>query len=196
LVSVSAKAQAVEIDLLGENVRSSPAAGLRFAARRIKSARRRGSSQAVRVSVRNTAQSEETMKKLLLLVGVVIGFVLGSKQGRKPYERLEAQVRQLTGRPEIKGAVDAESDKAGNLTDPASGAVIKEMTGTAKGPTGSIDQAEIDAETDAALDLDLEGTFPTSDPSSSWAGPDIEPERPESGRTTESLKGIPAPGPQ
>jgi hypothetical protein len=123
------------------------------------------------------------MKKLLVLVGVVIGFVLGSKQGRKPYERLEAQVRRLRGRPEVKGAVNALSDKAADLTDSASSAVVKKMAGSAQGPTGSIDQSEIDAETNAALDIDLEGTFPTSDPSSSWAGPDIEPERLQSGGT-------------
>jgi hypothetical protein len=121
------------------------------------------------------------MKKLLLLVGFVIGFVVGSKQGHEPYERLEAQVRQLAGRPEVKEAVDAVSDRATDLTGSVSGAVIKKMTDTSDGPTGSIDQSEIDAETDAALDLELEDTFPTSDPSSSWAGPDIEPEQPGSG---------------
>jgi hypothetical protein len=36
---------------------------------------------------------------------------------------------------------------------------------------------EEQAEANAALERQLEGTFPTSDPSSSWAGPDIEPER-------------------
>jgi hypothetical protein len=36
------------------------------------------------------------------------------------------------------------------------------------------------AETEAALQRDLEHTFPTSDPASSWAGPDIEPERSDS----------------
>jgi hypothetical protein len=126
--------------------------------------------------------TEETMKKLLVLVGVVVGFVLGSRMGREPYERLEAQVRQLSSRPGIKGAVDAVTEKAADLTDSASGAVIRKMTGAKKapeGPTGSIDQSEINAETDAALDIELEGTFPTSDPPSSWAGPDIEPERPD-----------------
>jgi hypothetical protein len=116
------------------------------------------------------------MKKLLLLVGVAVGFVLGSKMGREPYERMEAQLRQLAGRPEVKDAVDAVSDKAADLTDTMAGVV--KMVPAGKGPTGSIDQSEIDAETDAALDSELEGTFPTSDPPSSWAGPDIEPERP------------------
>jgi hypothetical protein len=64
------------------------------------------------------------------------------------------------------------------------------------GPTGSIDQSEIDAETDAELDQELEATFPTSDPSSSWAGPDIEPERPDPEEPSESLiEGISAPQP-
>lgn len=35
------------------------------------------------------------------------------------------------------------------------------------------------AETEAALEWDLEGTFPTSDPPSSWAGPDVESEHGE-----------------
>jgi hypothetical protein len=134
------------------------------------------------------------MKKVLLLLGVAVGFVLGSKQGRKPYERLEAQVRQLTSRPEVKSAVDALSDKAGALTDSGPGA---KGVGARNGPTGSIDQSEIDAETDAALDIELEDTFPTSDPSSSWAGPDLEPERPESEVPSESLiEGISAPQPE
>jgi hypothetical protein len=118
------------------------------------------------------------MKKLFLLVGVALGFVLGSRMGREPYERLEAQVRKLAGRPEVKGAMPAVSDKAADRTDEVSGAVSQKLTPDESGPTGSIDQSEIDAETDAALDSELEGTFPTSDPSSSWAGSDESPERP------------------
>ena len=81
------------------------------------------------------------MKKLLLLVGVAVGFVLGSKMGREPYERMEAQLRQLAGRPEVKDAVDAVSDKAADLTDTMAGVV--KMAPAGKGPTGSIDQSEI-----------------------------------------------------
>jgi hypothetical protein len=40
------------------------------------------------------------------------------------------------------------------------------------GPTGPIDQREIDAETEADLDAELEESFPSSDPPSSWAGAD------------------------
>jgi len=63
------------------------------------------------------------------------------------------------------------------------------------GTADSEKQAE-QAETDAALDKELDATFPTSDPSSSWAGRDIEPERPESDEPSESLiEGISAPQP-
>jgi hypothetical protein len=117
------------------------------------------------------------MKKLPLLVGAAVGFVIGSKMGPGPYERLETQIRQFARRAEVKDAVLAVTDKATELTDTMPGVVKK--TSARKGPTGSIDQAEMDAETDAAIDIELEGTFPTSDPPSSWAGPDIEPDRPE-----------------
>ncbi len=68
------------------------------------------------------------MKKLLLLVGVAIGFVLGSRAGRTPYERLEAQLRQLAGRPEVRGAVDAAFDKATDLTDAAAREVTEKVS--------------------------------------------------------------------
>jgi len=121
------------------------------------------------------------MKKLLLLVGVAVGFILGSKMGRQPYERLAAQIRQLAGRPEVKGAVDTLSDKAADITDIAARAVnekISDVTAAAKDASGSAARQE-EQVADAVLDKELEGTFPTSDPPSSWAGPDIEPERPE-----------------
>jgi hypothetical protein len=59
------------------------------------------------------------MKKLLLAVGVVVGFVLGSRAGREPYERLESKAREVAGRPEVKRALDSASDKASSLTETA-----------------------------------------------------------------------------
>ena len=49
------------------------------------------------------------------------------------------------------------------------------------------------AETEAALERDLEGTFPTSDPSSSWAGPDVEPEPPNGDQPSEASSTSPSP---
>ncbi|MBO0692546.1 MAG: hypothetical protein J2P58_06590 [Acidimicrobiaceae bacterium] len=41
------------------------------------------------------------MKKLLTLVGIGIGFILGSRVGRGPYEQIEGEVRKFAGRPEV-----------------------------------------------------------------------------------------------
>jgi hypothetical protein len=59
------------------------------------------------------------MKKLWLLVGIGVGFVLGSKAGRKPYERLEGKFREVSGHTEIKQAADGVSDKVEEVTDNA-----------------------------------------------------------------------------
>ncbi len=45
------------------------------------------------------------MKKMAFLMGLGIGFVLGSKAGRGPYEELEHKVRSLRQRPEVEDAV-------------------------------------------------------------------------------------------
>jgi hypothetical protein len=47
------------------------------------------------------------MKKLLLLAGAAIGFVLGSRAGREPYNRLKRKAREVGRRPEVKHAVDS-----------------------------------------------------------------------------------------
>jgi hypothetical protein len=87
------------------------------------------------------------MKKAWLLLGVGLGFVLGLRAGRAPYERLKSKARELARRPEVKRVVDAASDKASDLH------VVGE----------------------AAIS-DLENSFPSSDPPSNRAaGPDKEP---------------------
>jgi len=49
------------------------------------------------------------MKKLLVFVGtgIGIGYLLGSRAGRDPYERLEGGVRNFAGRPEVHDRLDA-----------------------------------------------------------------------------------------
>jgi hypothetical protein len=46
------------------------------------------------------------MKKLVFVIGVGVGFILGSKAGRGPYEGLEEKVRSLRERPEVEEAVE------------------------------------------------------------------------------------------
>ena len=65
------------------------------------------------------------MKKLLLLMGAGIGFVLGSRAGRKPYEQVEREVRKFLERPEVHDRIGA-----------AKGAASQQFSGlTSKLPT-------------------------------------------------------------
>jgi hypothetical protein len=57
------------------------------------------------------------MKKLFFLTAAGIGFVLGSKAGTGPYEQLERQLRKVTGRPEVQGAVGQAKDAATGKID-------------------------------------------------------------------------------
>jgi hypothetical protein len=60
------------------------------------------------------------MKKFLLIVGASVGFILGSRSGRRPYELLETQVRKLAYRSDVQYTVDrtkwAEKGKVGDAT--------------------------------------------------------------------------------
>ena len=71
------------------------------------------------------------MKKFLVLFGLGVGFVLGSRAGREPYERLRTMVRDLADRREFQQLASTVSDKAdamsqetvGKVTDIAGGAL-------------------------------------------------------------------------
>jgi hypothetical protein len=53
-----------------------------------------------------------TVGKTTFLLGAGIGFILGSRTGRGPYQQLETKVREFARRPEVQ-------DKAGQLKDAA-----------------------------------------------------------------------------
>jgi hypothetical protein len=73
------------------------------------------------------------MKKLAFLLGVVVGFLLGSKFGHEPYAQMEKKVREVAARPEVhdamtkaKGAASAQfgqlSEKVSDKLPSSSGA--------------------------------------------------------------------------
>jgi hypothetical protein len=45
------------------------------------------------------------VKKLSFLLGLGIGFLLGSRAGSRPYQQLEAKVRSAARRPEVQDVV-------------------------------------------------------------------------------------------
>ena len=59
------------------------------------------------------------MKRFLLVVGAAIGFLLGSRAGRGPYEQVEAKVRNLTGRSSVQDAVTSARDAVQSASDAA-----------------------------------------------------------------------------
>ena len=55
------------------------------------------------------------MKKLAFVIGVGVGFLLGSKTGKTgsgPYRGLETRVRSFVNRPEVQSAVEAAEEVA------------------------------------------------------------------------------------
>ena len=61
------------------------------------------------------------MKKLVFLIGVGVGFLLGSKAGPGPYREFETKVRSITNRPEVRDVVETTNEAAiHQVTDPVS----------------------------------------------------------------------------
>lgn len=46
------------------------------------------------------------MKKVFFLLGVAVGFLLGSRAGTEPYRKFEQSVRSVVGRPEVQSTID------------------------------------------------------------------------------------------
>jgi hypothetical protein len=61
------------------------------------------------------------MKKLAFLLGLAVGFLLGSKVGREPYAQMREKVREVAARPEVQDAVNkakgAASAQFGQLSE-------------------------------------------------------------------------------
>jgi hypothetical protein len=53
-----------------------------------------------------------SVRKTAFLVGAGIGFILGSRTGRGPYQQLESKVREVTRRPEVQSKVEQLKDTA------------------------------------------------------------------------------------
>lgn len=52
------------------------------------------------------------MKKLIFLVGLAAGFVLGSRTGRAPYEKLEEAARRVADDPRVQEKAEQARDAA------------------------------------------------------------------------------------
>jgi hypothetical protein len=57
------------------------------------------------------------MKKVLLLLAGAVGFVLGSRAGRGPYEQMEGWARQVAKRPQVHQVTDQLAATASQVGD-------------------------------------------------------------------------------
>ena len=57
------------------------------------------------------------MWKLPFVIGGAVGFVLGSRAGRGPYEELEKRARRLSGHPQVQRVADQVGESAKYVTD-------------------------------------------------------------------------------
>jgi len=69
------------------------------------------------------------MKRFLTVlgVGVGIGFVLGSKAGREPYERFEAKLTSVSNRDDVSAAIQRTSAAASDVKDKVVGAAAEKV---------------------------------------------------------------------
>lgn len=65
------------------------------------------------------------MKRLWLLVGLAVGFVIGSSMGREPYEQLRSIVRSIGRRPETRKVKQSLLDAADEISDTAADSITR-----------------------------------------------------------------------
>ena len=74
------------------------------------------------------------MKKVLVLLAGTVGFMLGSRAGRGPYEQLERWARQLAKRPEVRQVSDQLAASTSQVSDKAArtaSSVVKQASDVA-----------------------------------------------------------------
>ncbi|WP_435744347.1 hypothetical protein [Nocardioides sp. SYSU DS0663] len=59
------------------------------------------------------------MKKLILLTGIGIGYVLGSKAGRERYEQIRERAKKVAESPTVQSAAGKATEQASAAADAA-----------------------------------------------------------------------------
>ena len=65
------------------------------------------------------------IRKLTLLAGVGVGYVLGAKAGQERYQQIKRMAEDLMGRPQVQQATESLQSTAGDLAAKA-GATVKD----------------------------------------------------------------------
>jgi hypothetical protein len=70
------------------------------------------------------------MKKLTLLVGIAIGYVLGSHAGRERFEQIRSGAKKVAGNPKVQSAASKAQETVAAQAPVVAG-VVKDKVGTA-----------------------------------------------------------------
>ncbi|WP_193106849.1 hypothetical protein [Brachybacterium sp. FME24] len=112
------------------------------------------------------------MKKFIFLTGLAIGFVVGSRTGRGPYESLERTARQVADDPEVQRraaqAKGVAQDTAASVKEKAP-EVASNVQGAVSGAAASA-KDRIGSDKDAQLDDDASTLAGKSEDSASVGG--------------------------
>ena len=80
-------------------------------------------------------------KRLILLAGLGVGYVLGSRTGRQSYEKLKAQAQDLWTDPRVQDTVEKANqsirDKSPAVADAVQTAADKVIAATGNGAAGA-----------------------------------------------------------
>lgn len=69
------------------------------------------------------------MKKMSFLLGLGVGFLLGSRAGTGPYEQVQATVQSVSGRPKVQESVDTVKDAVQDRVDQIADQVSEQVPG-------------------------------------------------------------------
>lgn len=78
------------------------------------------------------------MKKFIFLAGLAIGFVVGSRAGRGPYESLERTARQVADDPEVQRRAAQAKDTASKVAHDTADAVKEKAPEVASNVQGAV----------------------------------------------------------
>jgi biopolymer transport protein ExbB/TolQ len=81
------------------------------------------------------------MKKFTFLIGMAVGFVLGSRTGRGPYERLEDAVRQVMNQPKVQSTLQSAADSAESVRDTALDRTSEAIDDVSRAANRTMDEA-------------------------------------------------------
>ena len=112
------------------------------------------------------------MKKFIFLAGLAVGFVLGSRMGRGPYESLERTARQVADDPEVQRRAAQARETAGRVAHDAAGTVKDKAPEVASSVQGTV----AGAATAAKGRLSSDGAGTGAEPSESTASADLDAE--------------------